>query len=88
MEGIDTSRAAAFGLLTVAGAVGMLYDNVFIALRRSGQILVRNVLVVALRLVLPLLLVALGGFGIFTAYWVAFAVALVPTSSRYGVPTG
>lgn len=71
-------RAAAFGLLTVAAAVGMLYDNVFIADRRSGHVLVRNTLAVLLRLALPLALAGLGGFGVFTAYWAAFAVALVP----------
>jgi glycosyltransferase involved in cell wall biosynthesis/O-antigen/teichoic acid export membrane protein len=77
-EALDTPKAVAFGLLTVAGALGMLYDNVFIALRRTGQILGRNILVVVLRLLLPLVLIGAGGFGVFTAYWLAFAVALVP----------
>jgi glycosyltransferase involved in cell wall biosynthesis/O-antigen/teichoic acid export membrane protein len=77
-DALDTPKAVAFGLLTVAGALGMLYDNVFIALRRTGQILGRNVVVVVLRLLLPLALISAGGFGVFTAYWLAFAVALVP----------
>lgn len=77
-DALDAPRAVAFGLLTVAGALGMLYDNVFIAMRRTGQILGRNVLVVTLRLVLPAVLVGAGAFGVFTAYWLAFAAALVP----------
>ncbi|MDP9794080.1 glycosyltransferase involved in cell wall biosynthesis/O-antigen/teichoic acid export membrane protein [Catenuloplanes nepalensis] len=75
---LTPARSAAFVALTVAAALGMLYDNVFVALRRSGHILSRNVLVVALRLVLPGLLAGLGAFGVFGAYWLAFAVALVP----------
>jgi glycosyltransferase involved in cell wall biosynthesis/O-antigen/teichoic acid export membrane protein len=77
-DALDAPKAVAFGLLTVAGALGILYDNVFIAMRRTGQILGRNVLVVVLRLVLPAVLVGAGAFGVFTAYWLAFAVALVP----------
>jgi glycosyltransferase involved in cell wall biosynthesis/O-antigen/teichoic acid export membrane protein len=75
---LDTPKAVAFGLLTVAGTLGILYDNVFIAMRRTGLILGRNVLVVVLRLLLPLVLIGAGGFGVFTAYWLAFAMALVP----------
>lgn len=77
-ERLTPARSVAFVVLTVLAALGMLYDNVFIALRRSGQILARNVLVVALRLVLPGLLAGLGAFGVFGSYWLAFAVALVP----------
>ncbi|GAB7044571.1 MULTISPECIES: glycosyltransferase [Catenuloplanes] len=75
---LTPARSAVFVALTVAAALGMLYDNVFVALRRTGHILSRNVLVVALRLVLPGLLAGLGAFGVFGAYWLAFAVALVP----------
>lgn len=71
-------NAVVFGLLTTAAAVGMLYDNVFVADRRSGHVLIRNSLTVVLRLVLPATLTGLGGFGVFTAYWAAFAVALIP----------
>ncbi len=77
-DALDAPKAMAFGLLTVAAALGMLYDNVFIAQRRTGHILARNVLVVVLRLVLPAALVGMGAFGVFTAYWIAFAIALVP----------
>ena len=66
-----------FTLLTVAGAVGTLYDNVFVALRSSGYVLARNTVAVLLRLALPLTLVGLGGLGIFTAYWLAFALGAV-----------
>ncbi|MDR7275609.1 glycosyltransferase [Catenuloplanes atrovinosus] len=76
--GLTPARAAAFVALTVIAALGMLYDNVFIAWRRSGHILSRNVLVVAMRLVLPGVLAGLGAFGVFGAYWLAFAVALLP----------
>jgi glycosyltransferase involved in cell wall biosynthesis/O-antigen/teichoic acid export membrane protein len=75
---LTPGRSVAFVALTTVAALGMLYDNVFIALRRSGQILARNVLVVALRLVLPGLLAGLGAFGVFGSYWLAFAVALAP----------
>ncbi len=77
-EALSGPAAVAFGLLTAAGAVGMLYDNVFIAQRRSGHIVTRNLLVVVLRLALPAVLAGAGAFGVFTAYWLAFAVALVP----------
>ncbi|GAA2570024.1 hypothetical protein GCM10010435_50220 [Winogradskya consettensis] len=69
-------RSLAFVVLCVTGAVGLCYDNVFVALRRSDYVLVRNVLVVILRLGLPLLLAGSAAFGIFGAYWLAPAIAL------------
>ncbi|MFC7527332.1 glycosyltransferase [Actinoplanes sp. GCM10030250] len=62
--------------LTTLGAVSLFYDNVFVAMRRSGQVLIRNTVVVTARLAAPLLLVSLGGLGVFVAYWAAAAVAL------------
>lgn len=80
----------AFTALTVAGAVGTLYDNVFVALRSSGYVLARNGVAVLLRLVLPLGLLALGGMGIFTAYWLAFALGgviyLVALRTKFDLP--
>ncbi|HEY0002702.1 MAG TPA: glycosyltransferase [Actinoplanes sp.] len=79
-----------FIVLTVAGAVGTLYDNVFVALRSSGYVLARNTVAVLLRLALPLGLVGLGGMGIFTAYWLAFALGvviyMVALQRRFGMP--
>lgn len=66
-----------FVLLTVGYAVGLVGDNVFVALRRSGFVLGRNTVVVALRLLLPLLCAGLGAFGVFTAYQGAMAAAVV-----------
>ena len=77
-QALGPPRAAAFCVFTTASALCMLYDNVFIALRRSGQVLRRNLLVVALRLTLPVFLVGMHAFGVFTAYWLAFTVASVP----------
>ena len=55
----------------------MVGDNVFVAARRSGFVLGRNTVVVALRLLLPLACLGLGALGIFTAYQGAMAAALV-----------
>ncbi|HET9517357.1 MAG TPA: glycosyltransferase, partial [Actinoplanes sp.] len=69
-------QSLAFIALTVTGAIGLCFDNVFVALRRSGYVLGRNALVVLLRLALPLLLLGATAFDIFTAYWLALAIAL------------
>jgi glycosyltransferase involved in cell wall biosynthesis/O-antigen/teichoic acid export membrane protein len=83
--------ALVFVALTVAAAVSLLYDNVFVALRHSGYVLVRNALVVLLRLVLPVALVGLQAFGIFTAYWLPVATSLAiylgALRFRFGLPT-
>jgi glycosyltransferase involved in cell wall biosynthesis/O-antigen/teichoic acid export membrane protein len=68
--------AATFTVLTVAGAVGLFYDNVFIGLRRCGYLLARNTLLVVLRVAVLTLLAAGAAGGIFTAYWLPMAVAL------------
>jgi O-antigen/teichoic acid export membrane protein len=73
----DPVRAVLFVLLTIGYALSMVGDNVFVALRRTGFVLGRNTVVVALRLVLPLVCVGLGAFGVFTAYQGAMAAALV-----------
>jgi glycosyltransferase involved in cell wall biosynthesis/O-antigen/teichoic acid export membrane protein len=69
-------QSLAFVALSVAAAIGMCWDNVFIALRHSGYVLGRNLLVVILRLALPLLLLGATTFGVFAAYWLAFVIAL------------
>jgi glycosyltransferase involved in cell wall biosynthesis/O-antigen/teichoic acid export membrane protein len=69
-------QSLAFVALCVTGAVGLCYDNVFVALRRSDIVLSRNLIIVALRLALPLLLAGSAAFGIFSAYWLAPAAAL------------
>ncbi|MFF5291494.1 glycosyltransferase [Paractinoplanes globisporus] len=71
-----TVQGPALITLTTLGAVSLFYDNVFVALRRSGHVLARNTVVVAARLIAPLFLVCLGALGIFVAYWAAAAVAL------------
>jgi O-antigen/teichoic acid export membrane protein len=87
----DPLRAALFVLLTIGYAVSMVLDNVFVALRRSSFVLGRNTLVVALRLVLPLVCIGLGAFGVFTGYQGAMAAALllylVVLRRRLGLPT-
>jgi glycosyltransferase involved in cell wall biosynthesis/O-antigen/teichoic acid export membrane protein len=81
-------QSLAFVALSVTGAIGLCFDNVFVALRRSGYVLGRNVLVVVLRLALPLLLLGSTAFDIFTAYWLALAIALplyVTAARRLGL---
>lgn len=73
---VAPAEAAAFVGLSIAAAVHVFSDNVFIALRRTGYVVARNTVVVVLRLVLPLGLLAWNGFGIFAAYWLPVAVAL------------
>jgi O-antigen/teichoic acid export membrane protein len=68
---------AVFTALTVAGAVSLFVDNVFVALRRTGHVLGRNTLMVVLRLALPPVLLGLHAYGIFTAYWLPAAAALL-----------
>ncbi|MDT4987529.1 MAG: hypothetical protein QOI74_1623 [Micromonosporaceae bacterium] len=80
--------AVAFVALTIVGAAGLFYDNVFIALRRNGYLLSRNTVVVALRLALPAVLVGLGAFGVFAAYWGALALALPLYLLLLGGPLG
>ncbi len=83
-------EAAAFIALTVAGAAGLFFDNVFIALRSNGYLLRRNTLVVVVRLALPAVLAGAGALGIFTSYWLALALALplyvLTLRSRFGLP--
>ncbi|MET0492643.1 MAG: glycosyltransferase [Actinoplanes sp.] len=81
-------QSLAFIALSVTGAIGLCFDNVFVALRRSGYVLGRNVLVVVLRLALPLLLLGATAFDVFTAYWLALAIALplyVTAARRLGL---
>ena len=84
------AEVAVFVGLTVAAAVSMVNDNLFVALRRSGFVLSRNSLVVALRLALPFALLGGSAFGIFAAYWLAVAVALIPylvvLARSFGLP--
>jgi O-antigen/teichoic acid export membrane protein len=81
-------EAAAFIALTVAGAAGLFYDNVFIAMRRNGYLLCRNAVVVVLRLALPALVAGAGAFGIFSAYWLALAATLPLYVSALRDPVG
>lgn len=83
--------AALFVLFTATLGVSLLNDSVFIALRRSGYIVSRNTVVVLLRLALPFACLALGAFGIFTAYQAALALALpvylVVLKRKFGLST-
>jgi O-antigen/teichoic acid export membrane protein len=72
----NPAGAVAFVALTVSGAVGLYYDNVIISVRRCGYLLVRNGVVVVLRVALPGLLVSAGAGGIFAAYWLPMTIAL------------
>jgi O-antigen/teichoic acid export membrane protein len=69
--------AVLFVLMTTGYAVGLVGDNVFVAVRRSGFVLGRNTVVVALRLLLPVVCAGLGAFGVFTAYQGAMAAAVL-----------
>jgi O-antigen/teichoic acid export membrane protein len=73
----EPGNAALFMVFTVALAVTLINDNVFIGLQRSGHVAGRNTLTVVLRLALPFAVTGLGAFGLFTAYQGAATVALI-----------
>jgi O-antigen/teichoic acid export membrane protein len=84
-------NAAGFVVFTVALAVTLINDNVFIGLQRSGHVAGRNTVTVLLRLGLPFAVTGLGAFGLFSAYQGAATVALigylVVLHRKLGLPT-
>ncbi|MBI1375923.1 MAG: oligosaccharide flippase family protein [Frankiales bacterium] len=76
---LDTSwRAPLFVLLTAGASVNLLTDSVFVARRRTEyNLLVDGVLMGVVRVALPVLLVAVGAFGIFLSHTLAATVAAV-----------
>jgi len=86
----EPGAAALFVIFTVALAVSLINDNVFIGLHRSGLVAGRNTVTVLLRLGWPFAVTGLGAFGLFTAYQGAATVALIAylvvQHRRLGVP--
>lgn len=79
----------AFVVLVVAVSLHTFADRMFIALRESRYVLLRNVVVNGLRVVAPLGAVGLAGFGLFTGYAVPAALACllaVVLLRKLGVP--
>ena len=85
------AEAVLFVAFAVALSVNLLADNVFVALRSAGPVLSRTILVNVVRLGLPVALVGVGGFGVFSSYSlgaVAAAVAyVVVLRRRFGIRT-
>jgi O-antigen/teichoic acid export membrane protein len=60
----QVSYASLFAIGTVAGTVGVVFDNVFIAERAAGNMVIRNAVVAASKLVVVVLLVLVTASGV------------------------
>jgi O-antigen/teichoic acid export membrane protein len=65
-----------FVLVTILFTVNTLLDSIFTALRSAKYVLIRNILLSAVKLALPLLVVSFGAIGLFEAFGAGILVAL------------
>jgi O-antigen/teichoic acid export membrane protein len=56
-----------FTIFVIFCSWNVLVDNVFLAFRNAGNILIKNIIISVLKLLLPFALIALGAYGIFTS---------------------
>lgn len=56
-----------FTIFIIFCSWNVLVDNVFIAFRAAGNILIKNIIISILKLIFPFALIALGAYGIFAA---------------------
>jgi O-antigen/teichoic acid export membrane protein len=66
-----------FILFVVFSSLNNISDNVFIAYRSSKFLLIKNTIYSIAKLILPIFLVALGAYGIFTSLGIAVVVAFL-----------
>lgn len=69
--------ALLFILFSVSYSLNVLSDYVFIAYRSSGFVLIKNTVSSIAKLILPIFLVVMGAFGIFTSMGIAMTIALL-----------
>jgi len=69
--------AILFVLFVVFSSLNIISENVFIAYRSSKYILIKNTISSFVKLVLPIVLISLGAYGIFTSVGVAIIVGFV-----------
>lgn len=78
-----------FIIFLIFNAWNMLVDSVFLAFRAAGNILVKNTIVSVTKLLLPLIFIVLGAYGIFAATAAAFlcgvAVSLIILAVKFKV---
>jgi amino acid adenylation domain-containing protein len=66
-----------FTLFVIFCSWNYLIDNIFMAFRAAGNILIKNSIISTLKLVLPFALIALGAYGIFASVASAFALGVL-----------
>ena len=66
-----------FILFIVFSSLDIISENVFIAYRSSKFVLIKNTISSIAKLILPIFLVALGAYGIFTSMGIAMAIAFL-----------
>lgn len=66
-----------FTLFVIFCSWNILIDNIFMALRAAGNILIKNSIISTLKLVLPFALIAFGAYGIFASAASAFALGVL-----------
>jgi O-antigen/teichoic acid export membrane protein len=69
--------AGLFISFIVFTAIAALIDNIFIAYRSTVYVLIKNTLFSITKIILPLFLISLGAFGIFTSIGVAIIVSVL-----------
>jgi len=69
--------AILFILFIVFSSLNTISDNVFVAYRSSKYILIKNTASSIIKLVLPILLISLGAYGIFMSVGISIAIAFV-----------
>lgn len=66
-----------FTLFVIATAFNTIVESIFIAHRASGNILVKNIIFSVLKLILPIILIFLGSYGIFASVSVATLISTI-----------
>ena len=69
--------AVIFILFTLAYMLTLLLDQAFISMRRAKYMLLKNTIFSVLKIPLPIFLISIGAFGIFSSWGVASAVAFI-----------